>query len=229
VLVHAERTGHSLSRLLTVLSFAALLTGATDVMAQPVTPIGKFVVDVRGPFARFKEDAAVAETLDVDATNLPTRGLGLTAGAHWYPLRWKKITFGLGGDILMARDAQTGDTTPATATTAAVEGPRVKTSLSAVAPQLSFNFGHGDGWSYISGGLGWARINTEREDAPFDESPGRTRALNYGGGARWFTGPHLAFTFDLRFYAISPRPATAALPGYPRAKIMVISAGISLK
>ena len=31
--------------------------------------------------------------------------------------------------------------------------------------------------------------------------------LNYGGGARWFNSPHLAFTFDIRFYAISPRDA----------------------
>lgn len=201
--------------------------GARETAAQPVTPIGPFVVDVRGSLARFKEDAATAEGIGVTAQNLPTRGLGIAAGAHWYPLRRGKITFGLGGELLFAGDRRTVESTSTIATT--TEGPTVTTRLSAIAPQLSFNFGHGDGWSYISGGSGWARITSERKDAPFDERASRTRAINYGGGARWFTGPHLAFTFDLRFYAISPRAATATLPSYPRTKIMVISVGGSLR
>jgi hypothetical protein len=217
---------HSLIKYGRLLLFVGLLSPVAEALAQPAAPIGKFVVDVRGPLARFKEDLATAEGIDVGAKNLPTRGLGLTAGAHWYPLRRGRITFGLGGEILLARDSRTAE--PATATPT-VEGPTVTTRLSAIAPQLSFNFGHGDGWSYISGGTGWARITSERKDAPFTETAARTRALNYGGGARWFTGPHLAFTFDLRFYAISPRPATATLPSYPRTKIMVISVGVSLK
>ena len=35
-----------------------------------------------------------------------------------------------------------------------------------------------------------------------DEEPLKT--INYGGGARWFTKTHLAFSFDVRFYAINP-------------------------
>lgn len=218
---------HRLIRIGGGLVLAALL-GAHDAGAQPVTPIGKFVIDARGTLARFKEDIATADGIDVDAENLPTRGLGIAAGAHWYPFRRGKITFGLGGEILLARDSRTIETT-STTTPTVTEGPTVRTTLSAIAPQLSFNFGHGDGWSYISGGTGWARITSERKDAPFEETAARTRAINYGGGARWFTGPHLAFTFDLRFYAISPRPATATLPSYPRTKVMVISVGVSLK
>jgi hypothetical protein len=210
-----------------VLCVTVLLAAANGAAAQPVTPIGKYVVDVRGPFARFKEDLATAETIDVDVKNMPTRGLGLSAGAHWYPFRFGKITFGVGGEVLFARDSRTAE--PASSTTTATAGPTVTTRLSSVAPQLSFNFGHGDGWSYISGGSGWARITSERKDAPFAETADRTRAINYGGGARWFTGPHLAFTFDLRFYAISPRAATATLPSYPRTKIMVISVGVSVR
>ena len=53
--------------------------------------------------------------------------------------------------------------------------------------------------------------------------------LNYGGGARFFNTPHLAFTFDIRFYAISPRESTPTMPGYPRAKFMVLSAGVAFK
>jgi hypothetical protein len=39
----------------------------------------------------------------------------------------------------------------------------------------------------------------------------------------------MAFTFDLRFYAISPREATATVPAYPRAKFMVISGRVAFK
>ena len=64
---------------------------------------------------------------------------------------------------------------------------------------------------------------------PVTGTAARTRTLNYGGGARWFNSPHLAFTFDVRFYAISPREATTTVPGYPRAKFMVLSAGVAFE
>ncbi len=55
------------------------------------------------------------------------------------------------------------------------------------------------------------------------------RTTHYGGGARWFTGPHLAFTFDLRFYTVNAQPAAGNRPAYPRTKMMVISAGVSFR
>ena len=39
-------------------------------------------------------------------------------------------------------------------------------------------------------------------DYPPDDEPLNT--INYGGGARWFIKPHVAFSFDVRFYAINP-------------------------
>jgi hypothetical protein len=74
-----------------------------------------------------------------------------------------------------------------------------------------------------------ARITSERDDAPLTATADRTRMLNYGGGARWFNSPRMAFTFDLRFYAVSPREATTTVPAYPRAKFMVLSAGVGFK
>ena len=208
-----------------VLVAVLALISASTAVAQPAPPpIGAYVVDVRGALARFKEDPNVAATLDVSEENLPTRGLGLATGAHWYPLRQGKITFGLGGELLFARDSRTIDATDTTP-----EGPTVRTRLTAIAPQISFNFGHRDGWSYISGGLGWARLTSVRTDAADVDGAGRTQTINYGGGARWFTSPRRAFTFDLRFYAISPREATATVPSYPRQRIMVISAGMSFR
>ena len=64
---------------------------------------------------------------------------------------------------------------------------------------------------------------------PLRMPSGRTRAFNYGGGARWFAKEHLAFTFDLRFYRIDPQEAAAGRPAYDGRRIMAFSAGISLK
>src|SRR5688572_12665625 len=148
---------------------------AADAWAQPPELIDRFVVDARGTLARFKEDAAVAAALNVAAKNLPTRGLGLTVGAHWYPLRGRRVTLGLGGEMLLARDSRTAP--PASGSTA--DGPTVSTRFSAITPQLSLNFGRRDGWSYISGGVGLAKLGAERADAPFAADPDRVRALNY--------------------------------------------------
>lgn len=202
---------------------------AADAGAQPTAgPISRFVVDTRGSLARFKQNAAVAEGLDVEATSLPTRGLGFTVGAHWYPLRLRHITFGLGAELARAGDSRTVKTTDTTTGTE-TEGPTLMTKFTSFAPQLSFNFGRDEGWSYVSGGLGSARITTERDDVAVTGTAARTRAINYGGGARWFNSPRLAFTFDVRFYAISPREATTAVPAYPRAKFMVLSGGVAFR
>jgi len=213
-----------LRRVIWLLVLAAL-AATREAEAQPTAgPIPAFVVDARGSLARFKQDPGIADALDVELDNLPTRGLGLTAGAHWYALRLRKVTFGIGGEAVLARDSATFEDTET-----GVTGPTVTTRLSAFAPQISLNFGRDEGWSYISVGLGSARITSERDDMPVADTAGRTRMLNYGGGARWFNWPRLAFTFDVRFYAISPRTSTATVPGYPRAKFMVLSGGVAFK
>jgi hypothetical protein len=198
---------------------------AADAAAQPTAgPIPRFVVDARGSLARFKQDQAVAEALQVDAANLPTFGLGATVGAHVYVWRTRWITFGLGAEAVFARDSAS-----VAVEEGEPEGPTVTTRLSGFAPQFSFNFGRDEGWSYISGGLGSARMTSERDDVPMTDTAPKTKMLNYGGGARFFNTPHLAFTFDIRFYSISPRDATTTVPGYPRAKFMVLSAGVAYK
>ena len=57
----------------------------------------------------------------------------------------------------------------------------------------------------------------------------RLKTLNYGGGARWFIKPHLAFSFDVRFYAINPGKPHLDLPGSPRTTLLVLIGGISIK
>ena len=81
-----------------------------------------------------------------------------------------------------------------------------------------------------SGGLGqstWSVIPAGRAPLPSDLA--RLKTINYGGGARWFSKTHVAFSFDVRFYAINPGPASIDFPGSPRTTMLVIGAGVSLK
>ena len=212
-------------RVLTIIA-AALAQPAVVLGQQPEPkPIGPVALDVRVAFPRFKSLPGVADPLDVNATDLPGHGMGLIFGVHWYAARLKVITLGLGGELLVSRGsrnikpAREGDP----------DGPAVKTRFSSLSPQISLNFGKREGWSYVSAGLGSGVFETEREDRPLPDGSTRAKILNYGGGARWFPKKHMAVSLDLRFYAVSPQDATTTRPDVPRAKIMVMSAGIAFK
>jgi hypothetical protein len=143
---------------------------------------------------------------------------------HWYPVRMGRlVTLGIGGEILISRGSNTGEPE----TESGPEGPTVKTRFSSVSPQVSLNFGKRQGWSYLTGGFGWAGFRTELETSPVADSG--PRAFNYGGGARWFAKEHLAVSLDLRFYAVGAQEATVGRPAYPSMTLMVISGGISVK
>jgi hypothetical protein len=188
-------------------------------------PIGRFAADARIALPRFPEDAATATALGVTAENLPSRGLGLAAGVTFYPAHLGRVALGVGGEWLLSRGSKALDPEEE----GGVSGPTVTTRFSALSPQVSLNFGGRSGWSYVSGGIGWVTYTTELDDAPVADAIGHTRAINYGGGARWFAKEHVAFTFDLRFYRIDPQEATAGRPAYGGSRMMVFSAGISLK
>ena len=81
----------------------------------------------------------------------------------------------------------------------------------------------------MSAGLGttiWSLATEDLGDYPPNSD--RLKTLNYGGGARWFIKPHLAFSFDVRFYAISQGFAYI-FPPTPRTTLLIIAAGISVK
>lgn len=208
----------------TLVAGAILIVSHSAADAQPAEPIGPFAADVRVTWARFKEDPSIASALGVSPNNLPTRGLGLVVGAHWYPIRRPGVTLGIGGEFIRARDQRTRQP----ATEGAEEGPTVQTRFSSLAPQVSLNFGRKNGWSYISGGIGSSTFTAERVDRPLGDGS-RARTTNYGGGARWFTKKHLAVSVDLRFYSVSPQPEATGRPPFPKVKMMVISGGIAVR
>ena len=201
------------------------LVVASPVRAQDPPPrIPWFVVDAHGSIPKFpSDDQSLADSRGMVLAELPGRGLGLQLGVHLYPLRWRAVTFGVGGELAVARS---NNTPPES-----VPPLRPATEhFRSLAPQLSFNFGNGNGWSYLSGGIGqskWAITPEGLEDNLQDDEPLKT--INYGGGARWFIKPHVAFSFDIRFYAINPGLPLDGRPASPRTTLLVIGAGVSVK
>ena len=204
---------------------------ATPVSAEQKEPIGRFALDLRGIFARHKKEPIVADALGVDSANLPNRSFGLAAGAHVYPFRAGKIAFGFGGEFAMARGSSSIKI-PGPGQTV-TEGPVVQRHFRSFAPEVSLNFGHRNGWSYISGGMfGRAKLYAEGEVKPATPAAMRD-TVNYGGGARWFMKSHLAFSVDIRWYSISagPEAPSDVVPRFvqPKTTLLVISGGISIK
>jgi hypothetical protein len=210
-----------------VFACATLITSiaAAPAFAQDPPPkVGPFVVDLHATVPRFPEDLQLAQSRAMTLAELPGAGLGVLVGAHVYPLRWRAVTFGVGGEFATGRARQT----PAATQTALRPATERLTTLT---PQLSFNFGTGNGWSYISGGLGrstWAVVPQGQEGFAADSE--QLKTISYGGGARWFIKTHLAFSFDVRFYAINPgTPFVAGVLGSPRKTLLVIGAGVSVR
>src|SRR5215213_5089108 len=105
----------------TLLGYAAP-SAAQDVEVPPEdAPIGRFAADARGAFPKFKQDGTTAAAIGVTTANLPGRALGLVLGAHWYPVRARAVTFGFGGELLVASRSHTLEA----ASAGAAAGPTV--------------------------------------------------------------------------------------------------------
>ncbi|MYD86419.1 MAG: hypothetical protein F4018_14380 [Acidobacteria bacterium] len=199
---------------------------ATSVPARaqpPEEPVGGYVFDVRGTFIPFPRNVELATARDLPPLDTPGRGLGYDVGGHVYVFRLRGITFGLGASLhRSSAEQRPGELS------VDPDGPTLRKRFSALSSQLSFNFGSRNGWSYLSGGLGTSRLSLFPLDA---EEPAQrsSNTLNYGGGVRWFLNDRVAFSVDLRFYAISPLPPTNEAPGSPRMTQMTINAGASFR
>jgi hypothetical protein len=216
-----------MNRVVVLLVAAAIWIGAgRPAGAQDAPPpIGLFVVDLHGVVPRFGNDPALAESRGLTAPELPGSGLGLTAGGDVYFAKFRSVTFGVGGDVMIGR-------TPifSAQPDPALDLRAVTETLTSWLSELSLNFGNGNGWSYLSGGVGvsrWSIVPAGAEPLPVDSESRKT--INYGGGARWFARKRLAFSLDVRFYEIAASTAQPTLPASPRTKLLVIGAGISVR
>ena len=207
------------------LAILLALGAAAPASAQDQPPRLPFiVVDLHGAFTSFPSSQALVDSRGLtDLTQLPGGSLGGDVALHLYPLRWRAVTFGIGGRVMGARGHQA-----APATGGEVPLTPVTEQFLTAAPDLSFNFGSGNGWSYISGGIGrsiWQVVPDGAVRQDVDEE--RRQTSNYGGGARWFMKKHLAFSFDVRVYGV--KAGTVGLLPAPRANLLVIAAGASIK
>lgn len=225
-----QNTEHRTQKLVATLRVAFfLLLFAAPAAAQQKEPLPIFVADLHGIFARHKTEPDIAKGLDVEPGNLPTRSFGLVGGGHVYALRGKKVALGVGGTLLFGGGSQTLDLVAEDGSF--TKSPTVRRHFRSITPEISLNFGHRNGWSYVSGGFfGRSRLYVDREDAPATNAPQR-KTLTYGAGARWFTTNHLAFSVDVRWYSVAEMPPVegSTVVFEPRTTLLVLSGGISIK
>src|SRR5262245_9349262 len=85
-----------------------VITGALmcsrPVYAQgPPPPIPLWVVDLHATVPSFPDTAALAASRDLQIGELPGVALGGDIALHLYPLRFRNVTFGVGGRLMSAR------------------------------------------------------------------------------------------------------------------------------
>ncbi len=198
-----------------VVALLVLAATARAALAQAPTSPGPYVLDARGVTITLPNDPAFFPPLAADSF-IPGRGFGADLGAHVYRGRLGRSALGFGANWLWLRG-----TTSTTRT-----GPGVHSVFTAVAPQVSFNFGTGAGWSYIGGGAGIGSISSSTHPAAGAGASldgGQQLAINVGGGAKWFFSKRKAVAFDVRFHRLMGRG------GVPGASLMAVSAGFALR
>jgi hypothetical protein len=207
-----------------ILVLGTVLTAvAAPVWAQqPSDRLPPVALDLRGAFGRLGKSETTAANFGVAAEQLPARGLGLMGGLHFYPIRARRVALGIGGELLLVRASHQPEDAAGMPS-----GRAIRRRMESLSGQVSFNFGHRDGWSYVTGGMGPLNFDTYFDsDTPDGLRP---MTINYGGGARWFNLDHVAFSVDMRLYATKPANPTLIVGGRKRQTIMIISAGISLR
>src|SRR5262249_52551686 len=154
-------------------------------------------VDLRGTVPAFRTDPELAKSRSLSLAELPGSGLGGSLGVHVYLPKIGPITVGLGGEATIARSRSTPISTADPTLRPVTE------EFQSAAPQISLNFRGGNGWSYLSVGVGRARWSVVPDGAaPQSPDTELLRTLDYGGGARWFIKKHLAFSLDVRIHEI---------------------------
>jgi hypothetical protein len=213
---------------------ALLLVAVPAAAQQPREKLPLVVADLHAATVGLPQSEGWVPVVS-DDTELPGRAWGFGGGATIYPLRLGIMTFGFGASILTGKGSGQSQTITSgsgdTATTRVT--PAVHTAVTHLIPQVSINFGHKYGWSYLSAGVGRSKVTSSADatgTTPEQIVPAAwNQAINFGGGARWFMKPHLGAGFDVRFVKLGSRAATDTLPSAKRTQMWSISAGISIQ
>jgi hypothetical protein len=211
-----------------------LLLVSTPALAQNEERLPWFAVDLHGASVGLPTAEGWIPLVSAD-TPVPGRAWGLAAGATVYPVRFGIVTLGLGASISTAKGKGESLTIPTGSGADATDRvtPIVRTHVLNLMPQLSVNFGHKYGWSYLSAGLGRSKVSSSADAV--DTTPQMivpdswNQALNFGGGARWFMKPHLGAGFDVRFVKLGSRGVSGAIPPAKRTQMITFSVGISIQ
>ncbi|HET9370873.1 MAG TPA: hypothetical protein VFO19_11520 [Vicinamibacterales bacterium] len=205
-----------------------LFTPAAAWAQLPSQPIPLFVADIRGFYSGLGQDPITAADLGVLETDLPGRGFGFVGGVHVFVIRKARFALGVGGELILSHGKKQEDEDEVE-DSPQLEPTTVHQRIQGLSGQLSLNFGDHDGWSYVTAGMGPMRFESYLgDDAPPERGP-QKMTINMGGGGRWFAKPHLAFMFDVRFYLTRPQEPTVFYPSRGRYRMVVLSAGISIK
>jgi hypothetical protein len=92
-------------------------------------------------------------------TLVATAGLAFDAGGHVYLIRIGPGRVGIGAGFTRVSGKTSSQPVPS-GSASSIALPSVHTRITTIAPQLSFNFGTSNGWSYISAGIGPAKART---------------------------------------------------------------------
>jgi hypothetical protein len=220
---------------------AILLLASAPAAAQTPGPggPGPYVIDLRGAASGVPQTQAFYPPFPA-GTTVPRRAFGFDVGGHVYPLRLGVAWLGVGADLLLTRGTSSTAVPAATATagsgtsssgsssgvssasnggstsagTAPATFPDVAVTSRIVSPQVSFNFGSHDGWSYLSVGYDVGSIVSKGNGTPeLSQDSGTLKGPNFGGGARWFLRERVAFGFDMRFHRLPGANLFAATVG----------------
>lgn len=175
---------------------------------RPVTGV---VFDIRGIMAALPTAEGWVPSVP-ESPPLPGRGFGGEVGAHVFVASLGRSRIGLGAAAGVGRRSASPETPEqgVTPTPLQAAGISVTSQVRYLAPQVSLNFGHSRGWSYLSGGYGLAQVRSEATGKdgrlPLAVDTGWGRAINMGFGARWMRRPRLGFSVDLRWHRVAGGP-----------------------
>ena len=199
----------------------AVVVTTAPAAAQTTSRPGPWVVDIRGVTSPVPTDPTFYPPLD--SALVPARGFGLDVGGHVYVFDFGPARVGFGANVIFVR-ATASPTVERAEDGSRIPVQRLSLSMRMIAPQISLNFGSRDGWSYLSAGLGAGSVNVEATDVSAGRhESGLLRSINFGGGARWFITPRMAFGFDLRAHKMAAGAET------PKTSVFAVGAGLSIR